>query len=147
MSPSFNTVDIPLEESHDVLVRERLETLGVSLLSEWDALVFVYCHGASLTRAAQIAQLLGDYRSAVSAALDQLESLGLIECSRGSQGISLYRFSIPTDCSRYSCFLELMRLAEERTGRRLLLKHLPARSPRPSIRTDKLPSSLKGRSR
>ena len=33
--------------------------VGISLLSEWDVLVFVYRHGASLTSAEQIARLIG----------------------------------------------------------------------------------------
>jgi len=37
-----------VEESQDVLVPERLQALGVARLTEWDALVFLYRHGASL---------------------------------------------------------------------------------------------------
>lgn len=122
------------EKSTDSLVRERLETLGFSLLSEWDVLAFLYRHGTSLTSAAQMAHLLGDNKAAVGAALDRLESLGLIQRSRGSQGVRLYRISVPADPLRYSCFIELMNLAEKREGRLLLLKHLSRGSLQPSIR-------------
>jgi hypothetical protein len=61
--------------------------------------------------------------------------LGLIQRSRGSQGVRLYRISVPTDPSCYSCLMELMSLAENRDGRLLLLKHLPRESSRPSRRT------------
>lgn len=123
------------EKSDDSLAHERLETLGVSLLSEWDALVFLYRHGASLTSAAQIGHLLGYDRAAVSAALERLDSLGLIQRSRGSQGVRLYRFAVPPDPSRYSCFLELMRLVEKRPGRLLLLKNLQRSTLEPPVRT------------
>ena len=47
-----------VKESQDALVAERLQALGVELLTEWDALVFLYRHAASLCTTAQIAQLL-----------------------------------------------------------------------------------------
>ena len=112
------------EKSDELSTRERLATLGVSLLSEWDVLAFLYRHGTSLTSAAQIGHLLGFDRAAVSAALDRLDSVGLIDRSRGSQGVRLYRIAIPTDPLRYSCFIELIRLAEKRDGRLELLNHL-----------------------
>jgi biotin operon repressor len=121
----------PPEMSNDFLVAERLESLGVSRLSEWDVLVFLYHHGTSLTSAAQIAHLLGHSRAALIAALDRLESLGFIVRSRGYQGVRLYRFSVPTDPSRCSCFMELMILAENRPGRLLLLKQLQRDRPPP----------------
>src|ERR1700687_4815729 len=114
----------PPEKSNDVLVQERLQTLGISLVSEWDALVFLYRHGAILTSAAQIAHLLGHGSAPITAALDRLESLGFIVRSRGSQGVRLYRFTVPTDPARCSCFMELMILSEKRAGRLLLLEQL-----------------------
>jgi len=125
------------EESNDFLAAERLEILGISLLSEWDTLVFLYRHGTSLTSAAQIAYLLGHGKAAITAALDRLESLGFIARSRGYQGVRLYRFSVPTDPSRCSCFIDLMILAEKRPGRLLLLKHLQRDKP-PLSRTGSL---------
>jgi biotin operon repressor len=119
----------PAEKSNDFLVAESLESLGISLLSEWDALVFLYRHGTSLTSAAQIAHLLGYNTAALTAALDRLESVGFIVRSRGYQGVRLYRFSVPKDPARCSCFIELMILAEKRPGRLLLLKHLQRDKP------------------
>ena len=112
------------EKSDDFLVRERLGTLGVSQLVEWDVLVFLYRHGTSLTSAAQIAHLLGADKMAVSGALDRLESLDLLQRSRGFQGIRLFRFLAPADPSRHSSVKELMSLAAKRPGRLQLLKHL-----------------------
>ena len=98
-------------------------------------LSFLYRHDTSLTSAAQIARLLGHDRATVSAALETLESTGLIERSRGSQGVRLHRISVPEDPLQYSCFIELMKLDKKREGRLLLLKHLPRGSMRPLIRT------------
>lgn len=112
------------EKHEDFLVQERLESLGLSTLSEWDALAFIYRHGSSLSSATQLAQFLGDNKAAVSLALNRLESLGFIERSRGSQGIRLCRFLVPEDPSRSAGLIELMKLSETRTGRLALLKHL-----------------------
>jgi len=112
------------EKSQDVLVAECLHSLGVSFLTEWDALTFVYKHGAILCTAAQIARLIGCDMAETGAALQKLERLGLIQRSRAAQWIRFYRFSPPPEPTRHSCFLELMRLTQDRAGRVLLLKHL-----------------------
>ncbi len=122
------------EKSADSPIREYLKVLGVSTLNQWDILTFLHRNGTSLTSAAEIALLLGGNKAGVGVTLDRLASLGLIQRSRGSQGVRLYRISVPTDSSRYSCFTELMTLAENRDGRLLLLKHLP-RDSRPLRRT------------
>jgi DNA-binding IclR family transcriptional regulator len=115
---------VAIEEPQDVTVTERFQTLGLELLTEWDVLVFLYRHAASLCNAAQIAQLIGYDKAEIVAALHKLDALGLIQRSRVSQGIRFYRFSAPAEPSRYACFLELMNLAQNRTGRLVLLKHL-----------------------
>lgn len=116
-------------------VRELLDQLGVCARSEWDVLTFLHRHETSLTSAAQIAELLGHSSAAVSAALDRLITLELIQRSRGSRGIRLYRISVSPDSSRYSCFVELMKMAESREGRILLLQHLPPGPLQPLVRT------------
>jgi DNA-binding transcriptional ArsR family regulator len=113
-----------VEESQDALVRDRLNILGVALLAEWDALVFLYRHSASLCTAAQIARLIGYTGTEIGSALHRLEGLGLIQRSRVSQGIRFYRFSEPADPSRKSCLMELMKLTHNREGRLMLLKQL-----------------------
>jgi predicted transcriptional regulator len=115
---------VAIKESQDVIVPERLQVLGVELLTEWDALVFLYRHEASLCTPAQIAQLIGYDKSEIGAALHKLEALGLLQRSRVSQGIRFYRFSAPLESARQSSLLELMNLTQSRTGRLLLLKHL-----------------------
>jgi hypothetical protein len=121
-----------IEEPLDVRVLERLQVLGVELLTEWDALVFVYRHAASLCTAAQIAQLIGYDKAEIVAALQKLERLGLLQRSRVLQGIRFYRISAPAEPARQSGLLELMNLGQNRAGRLLLLKHLkrPAFAPR-----------------
>ena len=96
--------------------------------------MFVYRHGATLASAPQIARLLGYDEAELGTALDRLESLGLVKHSLGAKGLGLYRFSLPEDPARLTCFLELMGLAEDRTGRLLLCSHLPqGRSEPPTL--------------
>jgi hypothetical protein len=112
-------------------IHELLKTLDISSLSEWDVLTFLYRRHTSLTSAADIAVLLGGNNVDVGASLDRLASVGLIQRSRGSQGVRLYQISVPADPLRCSSFIELMELAKSREGRLLLLKHLPRRDSRP----------------
>jgi predicted transcriptional regulator len=112
------------EESSDFSVRESLKALGVSLVTEWDTLAFLCSHAACLVTAAQISRLIGYEKTEISAALHQLEAVGLIQRSRSSQGRRIYTYSEPREPGRHSCFLDLMRLAQHRTGRLLLLKYL-----------------------
>jgi DNA-binding transcriptional ArsR family regulator len=113
-----------IEKPRDYIVLERLQSLGVALLTEWDTLVFLYRHPASLSSLAEIARLVGYDKAHVGAALHKLEELGLVQRSRVSMGIRFYRFSAPADPSRQSCLSELISLAHNRPGRLLLLKHL-----------------------
>jgi DNA-binding MarR family transcriptional regulator len=123
------------DESPDALVRECLQAIGVTRLSEWDALTFLYRHPVSLGTPAQIAQLIGYDKAEIGGALHTLEALGLIQRSRVSQGIRFYQFSATRD--RQSCLLELMSQVQNRRGRLLLLKHLndPRHKPRPRPRS------------
>jgi DNA-binding IclR family transcriptional regulator len=107
-------------------VLDHLKTLGIARLAEWDVLMFIYRHGTSLADAERLARLLGYNRAAVGAALDTLTSSGLVQRSRNSNGIRLYRFAdgIP-DESRRRALEELTKLADERRGRLLLVRSLP----------------------
>jgi DNA-binding MarR family transcriptional regulator len=116
------------EKSQDELVLESLQTLGVALLTEWDALTFVYRHTTSLCTAAQIAKLIGYDKVETAGALQKLETLGLIERSRVAQGIRFYRVPAAADPLR-RCLLELMSLTQDRAGRLLLLRHLKRSGP------------------
>jgi hypothetical protein len=94
-----------------------------ALLTEWDALTFVY-HHANQSLHGRFARLIGYDKAETLAALQKLETLGLIQRSRVSQGIRFYRFSAPAELFRHSCLLELMSLEQNRAGRLLLLRHL-----------------------
>jgi DNA-binding MarR family transcriptional regulator len=115
------------DEAPAIKARADLEMLGISHLCEWDVLVFLYRHGATLTSEARIAGLLGHGKTAVANALDKLESIGLLQRTRGSRGIRICRFESPSD-SRNGCLLELMSLAEKRSGRLLLATILRQRT-------------------
>lgn len=112
------------EQSQDELVIESLQTLGVAFLTEWDALVFVYQRATSLCTAAQIGKLIGYDKVETAGALQKLETLGLIERSRVTQGIRFYRVPPPEEPARRRCLLDLMSLTQDRAGRLLLLRNL-----------------------
>jgi DNA-binding MarR family transcriptional regulator len=104
-----------------------LSALGIDSLTQWDVLVFVYRHRTSLLGAEFITRLLGYATAPVVAALEVLESLGLVQRSRTSQAAHLYQFVMPTDPARRDAFGRLMALADSRAGRLHLYKKLRPR--------------------
>ena len=107
------------------LIGRHLDALGIGRLAEWDVLAFIYLHGTSLASAEQISRLLGYNKAVVGAALESLTSTGLVQRSRNSHGIRLYRFTAagPED-SRQRALEELIKVAKERRERLLLIRHL-----------------------
>lgn len=110
----------PLEST----VQTCLDSIGISLLSEWDVLSFVYRHGASLASTDQIAGLIGYESTVVRAALDRLEGENLIERSRPSNGVRFFRILASTDAGRQRCLQQIVSLSETRAGRLLLARRL-----------------------
>lgn len=103
--------------------------MGISLLCDWDVFAFVYRHVTSLTSADHIARLVGYESQVVGRALDRLERQKLIERSRPSRGVRLYRILAPKDAEHRSCLRELLMLSESRAGRLELAKRFsPVRS-------------------
>jgi DNA-binding MarR family transcriptional regulator len=103
--------------------------MDLSLLAEWDVLVFLYSHRVSLASAEQIARLVGYTSRVVGDALDRLESRSMVKRSRASQGVRLYEFLDSTGPS-HDGFKQLVKLAEHRTGRLLLAEKLRQRAGR-----------------
>ncbi len=112
------------EKAPDAEVEGWLKTLGIESLCQWDVLVFFHGHQMSLLGPAYLASLLGYAIGPVAAALDVLESLRLVERSRVSQGVRLYRFTVPADPQRGSASEQLFALADSRAGRLALSKKL-----------------------
>lgn len=108
----------------DMSPEDCLKSLGISLLSELDVLVFVHRRKTTLTSVNQIASLIGHDEAAVSDALGQLEREKLIEPSKSSQGLRFYRILPQRDAGRQQCFGQLVSLSETRNGRLQLAKHL-----------------------
>jgi len=77
----------------DLQVNGWLKILGIESICQWDVLVFLYRHQSSLVNAEHIARFLGYATAEVVAALDSLESSGLVERSRVSQGVRLYQLT------------------------------------------------------
>src|ERR1700674_5952660 len=92
-TPSPNEENAPMRRGKPLesTVQSCLDSMGISLLSEWDVLAFVYRHGASLASSDHIARLIGYESPVVRAALERLESESLIERSRPSNGVRFYR--------------------------------------------------------
>src|SRR5919108_1801732 len=114
----------PYENISDAEIDGWLKTLGVASLCQWDVLIFLYRHQTSLLGADFIARLLGYGSSPVVAALDVLESLGLVARSRVSQIVRLYQFIVPSDPQRGEAWARLLALASEHAGRVLLSRKL-----------------------
>lgn len=115
---------IEREKDPEPSVQSCLEGVGISVLSEWDVLAFLHRHRTSLTSADQIARLLGYESAAVGGALDRLERNRLIERSRTSRGVRLYRIRALTDIEGQRSLCHLMLLSESRCGRLLLTRQL-----------------------
>ena len=108
----------------DLQVAGWLKTLGIESLCQWDVLVFLYRHQPTLVRAEHISRLLGNTTAEDVAALDSLESSGLVERSRVSQGVRLYQLTAPADPTRRDALERLMTLADSHTVRLLLGRRL-----------------------
>jgi DNA-binding MarR family transcriptional regulator len=108
----------------DTVVEDWMKTLGVVSLCQWHVLVFLYRHQTTLLSAEYLARLLGYATEPVAAALDVLESLGLVERSRISQGVRLYKFITPSAAGRAEAFNQLQALTSHRIGRSLVYKQL-----------------------
>jgi DNA-binding MarR family transcriptional regulator len=105
-------------------VEPWLKTLGIDLLTQWDVLVFLFRHPASLVSAEHIARLLGFATAPVVDALAHLESLEFVARSRTHQGVRLYQFTTPAQPSRNDVLERLMPLADNRALRLLLAQKL-----------------------
>ena len=108
----------------DVQVEGWLKTLGIESLCQWDLLVFLDRHPSLLVGAENIPFFLGYALTEAVAALDSLDSLGLVERSRVSQGARLYEVTALADPARRDALKRLMTLADSRTGRLLLARRL-----------------------
>src|SRR5450432_1339508 len=96
------------DDPPDLLVEGWLKTLGIESLCQWDVLVFQYRHQSSLISAETIARFLGYATADVVAALDSLESSGLVERSRVSQEVRLYQVTAAADPARRDALERLM---------------------------------------
>ena len=119
-------MDLDRENPPDLQVEGWLKTLGIESLCQWDVLVFLYRHPLSLFGADYLACLLGYASGPVVAALDVLEALRLVERSRVSRGVRLYRLTVPADLQHADASERLFALDNSRVGRIALSKCLRA---------------------
>ena len=117
-------MDPDRENPPDLQVEGWLKTLGIESLYQWNVLVFLDRHPSILVSTDHIAHFVGYATAEVVAALDSLESSGLVERSRVSQGVRLYQLTAPADPTRRDALERLMTLADSRTVRGLLAQRL-----------------------
>jgi DNA-binding MarR family transcriptional regulator len=110
--------------SSKLSVQNCVEGVGISLLSEWDVLHFIYRRRVSLMSVEQIARLIGYESAVVRGAIDRLQREKLVEQSRPSQGVRFYRILASLDARRGDCLQQLIGLSGSRAGRLLLTKQL-----------------------
>ncbi len=114
----------------DLQVEGWLKTLGIESLYQWDVLIFLYRHQSSLVSAEDIAHFLGYATAEVVAALDSVESSGIVERSRVSQGVRLYQLTAaPADPTRRDALERLMTLVDSHTVRLLLARKTAEQKP------------------
>jgi hypothetical protein len=103
-----------------VQVEGWLKTLGIESLCQWDMLVFLHRHPSLLIGAENIPFFLGFPMAEAVAALDSLDSSGLVERSGVSQGVRLYEVTASADPARRDALERLMTLADSHAVRLLL---------------------------
>ena len=129
MSPNRRSnpyAQIVQDNEPDLQVEGWLKTLGIESLCQWDVLVFLNRHPSLLVSDEHLPRFLGYATGMVAAALDSLESSGLMERSRVSQGARLYELTAPADPARRDALKRLMTLAGSHTVRPLLARRLRA---------------------
>jgi DNA-binding MarR family transcriptional regulator len=112
------------DSSRESLGRECLNSIGISLLIDWDILIFLHQHGRILSTTEQMARLLGWDSERIGNALDRLESRELIKFSRKSRGGARFYKAAVSDSAAYNCFQQLLSLTRNRSGRLMLAKML-----------------------
>ena len=121
--PSFDKLIIYGETNSEALVQSFLERTGITLLSVWDMLDFVYRHGPTLTTTGQIARLIGYESTVVAAALDRLESQEFIERVGPAGETRLHRMVVSANVEQ-RWIRHFVSLSETRAGRQLLTRLL-----------------------
>jgi hypothetical protein len=112
-------------QSLELQIRECLTGMGISSPVDWDVLVFVYRHQASLANAEQIARMVGYPTAVVNDALEHLEALHLLRRSRAGHGVSLYQCVSPeAESAPYRYFRQLITSVENRAGRLEITREL-----------------------
>ncbi len=108
----------------DLQLESWLKTFGIESLCQWDMLVFLDRHPSILASTEDVALFVGYATAEVVAALDSLESSGLVVRSRVSQGVRLYQLTAPADPTRRDALEQLMTFADGHTVRLLLARRL-----------------------
>jgi DNA-binding MarR family transcriptional regulator len=111
------------DQKPEVHVEGWLKTLGIESLCQWDMLVFLDRHPSLLVGTENIPFFLGYATAEVVAALDSLESSGLVDRS-ASQGARLYEVTASANPARRDALEQLMTHIDRHTVRMLLARRL-----------------------
>ena len=107
-----------------LLARKCLRELCILRLSEWDVLVFLHQHGTTLMGPEHISRLLGYSKTTISAALERLESFGLISQSHVSQETRRFECAPWRQLSAREEFEFLVAPERKRAARLLIAREL-----------------------
>jgi hypothetical protein len=122
------------ENTPDTQFDDCLDTWGISLVVEWDLLVFLRRHRTSLVTDERISWLLGYGKNVVDKAVEEMETAGLVRRSRSSQGARIHQLATSVDIPRQESFELLLKLIEKPVARGLLVRRLGLARARRSLR-------------
>jgi len=80
-------------------------------------MIFLYRHRDSLMGADHLGRLLGYETESIVATMEELEALGLVRCSRVSQGARFYDFIPSSEAQSHLALERLLAFSRHRTGR------------------------------
>lgn len=112
-----------VEDRLTLAIERWLQTLGIQQLIEWDVLVYLYRHQHSLMNAERISHLLNYGPGLIVEVIKTLESLGLVERSRASQGVRMHRLITPVDPHCQEVFERLVELENPNLVRQCLARN------------------------
>jgi DNA-binding MarR family transcriptional regulator len=105
------------------MLDEWLKTLQIDEICQWDLLIFLHQHRTTLLNAEDLARLMGYESGPIIAALERLESVGIVERSRLSRGARLYQLA-PLNGPPGRALAELLTLSESRAERLAVVEKL-----------------------
>jgi hypothetical protein len=105
-------------------IQDCLGIIGISLLSDWDLLTFVYRHGPSLTTTDHISKLVGYEKNSRRCSARSAGTRNAYRTCGGPRRARLYRMSTSKDAQHRGYLQQVIALSESRDGRLLVVRLL-----------------------